>query len=182
MRTTSRTVVGRTKHATVVFTLTALVASYAALGLMILVDRGLLPGRSIPSQIGWDMEEASSLVLVLVLLATTFSMTRLTEGTAGVRALIARMTRWRVGWRWWLTVAAAVPAATVGLAVALGDHVVWPTPMTFVNPMNCKKTAYKGPRKSQARRCSGVRAWRIHFHCSFTDCPRLRPQAATPRR
>ena len=80
------------QHATVVFTLTALVASYAALGLMILVDRGLLPGRSIPSQIGWDMEEASSLVLVLVLLATTFSMTRLAEGTAGVRALIARMT------------------------------------------------------------------------------------------
>jgi membrane protease YdiL (CAAX protease family) len=120
------------QHATVVFTLTALVASYTALGVMILVDRGLLPGRSIPSLIGWDMEEASSLVLVLVLLATTFSITRLTEGTAGVRALIARMTRWRVGWRWWLTAVAAVPAATVGLAVALGDHVVSPTPMTLV--------------------------------------------------
>ncbi|KQV69596.1 hypothetical protein ASC64_07050 [Nocardioides sp. Root122] len=123
------------QHATIVFSLTALVASYTALGLMILVDRGVLPGRSIPSLIGWDMEEASSLVLVLVLVATTFSITRLAEGTAGVRALAARMTRWRLGWRWWLTGVAAVPAATVGLAVALGDHVVAPTPMTLLSEL-----------------------------------------------
>jgi membrane protease YdiL (CAAX protease family) len=123
------------QHATGVFTLTALVASYTALGLMILVDRAVLPGRSIPSRIGWDMEEASSLLLVLVLLATTISITRVTEGTAGLRALAGRMTRWRVGWRWWLTAVAAVPAATVGLAVALGDHVVAPTPRTLIGEL-----------------------------------------------
>ena len=38
------------RHATLVFALTALLTSYAAPGLMILVDRGHLPGGSIPSQ------------------------------------------------------------------------------------------------------------------------------------
>ena len=121
------------RHATVVFTLTALLTSYAALGLMILVDRGHLPGRSIPSRIGWDMEEASSLVLVLALLATTLAVTRVTEGAAGLKTLASRITRWRVGWRWWLTGVAAVPAVTVCLAVALGDEVVVPQPMTVLD-------------------------------------------------
>ena len=116
------------RHATVVFTLAALLTSYAALGLMILVDRGRLPGRSIPSRIGWDMEEASSLVLVLVLLATTITVTRLVEGVAGVRVLFARVTRWRVAWRWWLVAVAAIPAVTVALAATMGDDVVVPSP------------------------------------------------------
>ena len=123
------------RHATVVFTLTALLTSYTALGLMILVDRGYLPGRSLPSRIGSDMEEASSLLLVLVLLATTITVTRLVDGPAGVQALVARVTRWRVGWRWWLTAVVAMPAFTVGLAAVLGDEVVAPTPTVLVNEL-----------------------------------------------
>ena len=121
------------RHATAVFTLTALLASYAALGLMILVDRGHLPGRSIPSRIGSDMEEASSVVLVLVLLITTITVTRMVEGPAGVRMLRARVTRWRVAWRWWLVAVAAVPAVTVALAAALGDSVVAPSSSALVD-------------------------------------------------
>ncbi|HEY0643451.1 MAG TPA: CPBP family intramembrane glutamic endopeptidase [Nocardioides sp.] len=121
------------RHATAVFTLAALLASYAALGLMILVDRGHLPGRSIPSRIGWDMEEASSLVLVLVLLATTVTVTHVVEGPAGLNALASRITRWRVDWRWWLTGVAAVPAVTVGLAVVFGDELVAPRPMVLLD-------------------------------------------------
>lgn len=121
------------RHATAVFAVAALSASYAALGLMILVDRGHLPGRSIPSRIGWDMEEASSIILVLVLLATTITVTHVTEGAAGLKTLASRITRWRVDWRWWLTGVAAVPAFTVGFAVALGDEVVPPQPMTVLD-------------------------------------------------
>jgi len=123
------------RHATITFTVTALLTSYAALGLMILVDRGHLPGRSIPSWIGWDMEEASSLVLVLVLLATTITFTHMTEGTSGLKTLVDRIVRWRVGWRWWLTGVVAVPAVTVGLAVALGDDLVTPEPTTLINEL-----------------------------------------------
>ena len=123
------------RHATLTFAMSALLASYAALGLMILVDRGHLPGRSIPSRIGSDMEEVSSLVLVLVLLATTITVTRLVDGPAGVRALLSRATRWRAGWAWWLTAVAAVPAATVGLAAVLGDEVVAPTPAALVDEL-----------------------------------------------
>jgi membrane protease YdiL (CAAX protease family) len=123
------------RHATGLFTLAALLASYAALGLMILVDRGHLPGRSVPARIGSDMEQASSLVLVLVLLATTITVTRLVDGPAGVRALVARATRWRAGWTWWLTAVVAMPAVTVGLAAALGDEVVAPTPTALVDEL-----------------------------------------------
>ena len=123
------------RHAAGLFTLSALLASYAALGLMILVDRGHLPGRSVPPRIGSDMEEASSLVLVLVLLTTTITITRLVDGHAGVRALVSRVTRWRAGWRWWVAAVVAMPGVTVGLAAALGDEVIAPTPTALVDEL-----------------------------------------------
>lgn len=42
----------------------------------------------------------------------------LSEGWAGIRALLARVVRWRVGWRW-LAAAIGIPVAIVALAGAL---------------------------------------------------------------
>ncbi|MBP2324973.1 membrane protease YdiL (CAAX protease family) [Kibdelosporangium banguiense] len=40
-----------------------------------------------------------------------------TDGRAGYRELLARMTHWRVGWRWWV-VAIATPLAVLAVATA----------------------------------------------------------------
>ena len=49
-----------------------------------------------------------------------------TEGRAGYRALIARLTRWRVGWRWWV-VAVATPLAVLAVA-AVANVTIWDAP------------------------------------------------------
>jgi membrane protease YdiL (CAAX protease family) len=75
----------------------------------------------------------------------------LTDGRAGYRELLARLTRWRVGWGWWV-VAIATPLAVLAVA-ALANVTVWdaPTPdlgnlawaeiglvaaIRFVNPLD----------------------------------------------
>jgi membrane protease YdiL (CAAX protease family) len=52
----------------------------------------------------------------------------LTEGRPGYRELAARLTRWRVGWRWWV-IALTVPLAVLAVA-ALANVAIWgaPTP------------------------------------------------------
>jgi hypothetical protein len=46
-----------------------------------------------------------------------------TEGRAGYRDLFARLTRWRVGWCWWV-VAVATPLAVLAVA-ALANVTIW---------------------------------------------------------
>jgi membrane protease YdiL (CAAX protease family) len=50
----------------------------------------------------------------------------LTEGRAGYRDLLARLTRWRVGWRWWV-VALAAPLAVLAVA-AVANVTIWGAP------------------------------------------------------
>jgi membrane protease YdiL (CAAX protease family) len=50
----------------------------------------------------------------------------LTDGRAGYRDLLARLTRWRVGWRWWV-VALATPLAVLAVAV-LANVTIWGAP------------------------------------------------------
>ncbi|MFB4268837.1 type II CAAX prenyl endopeptidase Rce1 family protein [Nonomuraea sp. GTA35] len=52
-----------------------------------------------------------------------YVVTRVTEGKEGIRRWIGRMTKWRVGWIWYLVTALGVPAAIVvtGMAVSEGD-------------------------------------------------------------
>jgi CAAX protease family protein len=74
-----------------------------------------------------------------------------TDGRAGYRALIASLTRWRVGWRWWV-VAVTTPLAVLAVS-ALANVAIWdaPTPdlgnlawgeialffaLRFVNPLD----------------------------------------------
>jgi membrane protease YdiL (CAAX protease family) len=110
------------RHPVAAFLVLGLAASSATSTLMILVERGVLPGRALPSRLGSDMEEATSAVLVLVLAMTALLVTVLADGRPGVRSLLRRATRWRAGWTWWIVAVAALPATTVGLSLAMGDR------------------------------------------------------------
>ena len=46
-------------------------------------------------------------------------VTAMVEGRAGLRDLWIRVTRWRVGWRWWALVAGTLSLALVGVIVPL---------------------------------------------------------------
>jgi membrane protease YdiL (CAAX protease family) len=46
-------------------------------------------------------------------------VTALVDGRAGLRELWARVTRWRVGWRWWAVVAGTLSLVLVGVIVPL---------------------------------------------------------------
>jgi membrane protease YdiL (CAAX protease family) len=50
----------------------------------------------------------------------------LTDGRAGYRDLLARLTRWRVGWNWWL-VALGTPLAVLAVA-AVANVTFWDAP------------------------------------------------------
>ncbi|GAA2822835.1 CPBP family intramembrane glutamic endopeptidase [Nonomuraea rubra] len=52
-----------------------------------------------------------------------YVVTRITDGKAVIRQWIGRMTKWRVGWVWYVVTALGVPAAIIvtGVAVSEGD-------------------------------------------------------------
>jgi membrane protease YdiL (CAAX protease family) len=100
----------------------ALPLSYALCTLPALAEYGVIPGRDLPQRIGIDLEEAASFGIVAVLFATVLYVTAVTEGRDGLRTLLRRMTRWRVHPGWWVLAVGVLPAATVALAVVLGDR------------------------------------------------------------
>jgi membrane protease YdiL (CAAX protease family) len=55
------------------------------------------------------------------LLPATLYVTWPTDGRAGIKRLLSRMVRWRIGAGWWLSILVGLPALTVGLALLLGD-------------------------------------------------------------
>lgn len=82
---------------------------------------GLLPVRIDPQLVGFLNATA---ILAGPTLAA-FVMTRVTEGTPGVRRLLARLVLWRVGVRWYVVVLIGVPVimllGTMVYAVSLPD-------------------------------------------------------------
>ena len=114
-------------HPVWAFLLTGVGGAYAVLSVLALVARGYLPGRTLPSHVGLDMEEFSSLVLVLVLLASAVWSTHRTGGRPAVRELIGRAVRWQFPVRWLIVSALALPLTTVVLALVLGDELVLPS-------------------------------------------------------
>jgi membrane protease YdiL (CAAX protease family) len=59
-------------------------------------------------------------------LAAALVIIGLTDGRAGYRDLLARLTRWRVGWTWWV-VALGTPLAVLAVA-ALANVTFWDAP------------------------------------------------------
>jgi len=106
----------------IVFLLTAVPLSFAAMSVPLMAQYDVIPGKGLPPKIGLDMEETASLFLVITLFVTVLTITRLIDGPAGVRILFRRMTRWRVPVYWWMVAVLAMPLGTVALAAVFGDH------------------------------------------------------------
>ena len=116
-----------TRFPLAVFVTMAIGLSYPLMSLAIMAQYSVIPGKSLPSLIGLDMERAASVLLVASLIVATFLTTALHGGRPAVRVLLRRMLRWRVQLVWWLVAVVALPTTTVVLAVVLGDLVHLPS-------------------------------------------------------
>jgi uncharacterized protein len=90
---------------------------WPVMSLPALTDHGVLPGGQLPGEI-WILA-----AVVLVMLPAALSVTSVTEGRSGVRALLRRTFRWRFGVGWWAVVLLALPLTTLALGVATGRSV-----------------------------------------------------------
>ncbi len=111
-----------TRHPVSAFLGLAFAIAYPAMSLPILADHGVIPGGWLPQLPGLDTERIASVLLVFVaLVPAALATTWVAEGPTGVRALVRRMFRWRIGTGWWLLVLAGLPMLTLALALLLGD-------------------------------------------------------------
>jgi len=67
-------------------------------------------------QVGLSFRLGSSIGMIFGLVLPAFLVTAATSGKAGVRNLLGRVFRWRVGVRWYLTAILGLPAATLLVA------------------------------------------------------------------
>lgn len=116
------------KRPITLFLIIALGFVYLLMPLPIMAQYGIIPGASVPALFGMDMEEFSSLlILVPVLLLATVLVTALDGGRPALAALFRRVFKWRIGVVWALVAVAALPATTVALAIVMGDSLKPPT-------------------------------------------------------
>jgi membrane protease YdiL (CAAX protease family) len=88
-----------------------------------------------PFSISEGVSSGVRLLGVLMPATAALILTALSGGRSGLRALLARLTIWRVGWRWWAAAALVQPLLLVGCALAYnafgGRQVLAPAgPMT----------------------------------------------------
>jgi hypothetical protein len=88
--------------------------SWLLFAIPVLAFHGVIPGASLPVEI---FALASTL---LILLPMALWVTSITDGRPGVRALFARVFRWRFGIGWWLVVLFGLPAIALGLGLIFG--------------------------------------------------------------
>jgi uncharacterized protein len=86
-----------------------------------LAYHGVIPGGGLADALHIAPDELAGGAILLALLPAALFVTWATSGTAGIRALLRRCLRWRVGIGWWLTVLLGLPILTVGLALLVGD-------------------------------------------------------------
>lgn len=103
-------------HLLLTFLLLAYALSWAC-WLPVAVSGGIVrPGQGIPTHFPGLLGPMLAAIIV----------TALTEGRVGLQDLLARMARWRVGWRWWLL---AIGSPLLFYAVALASATAtdgWP--------------------------------------------------------
>ena len=109
------------RHPLTAFLILGFGLAYPAMAVPILAARGIIPGSSLPGALHIAPDELAGVLLTLVgLFPAAMIVTWAIDGRAGVRRLVSRMLRWRVGVGWWLLVLAGLPALTVGFALLLG--------------------------------------------------------------
>ena len=96
------------------FLVLALGFGWPVMSMAPLTDHGVVPDGGLPGEV-WIFA-----VLVLVMLPAALWVTSVTDGRSGVRALLRRTFRWRIGLAWWAVVLFAIPLTTLALGVATG--------------------------------------------------------------
>ena len=96
--------------------------AYPLMAMPVLAVRGVMPGGGLVARLPVPPDELAGLLLAVgALLPAGMYVTWAAEGRAGVRRLLSRMVRWRVGVGWWLAVLIGLPVLTVGIALLRGD-------------------------------------------------------------
>jgi uncharacterized protein len=88
--------------------------SWLLFAIPVLAFYGLIPGADLPVEV---FALASTL---LIMLPTALWVTSITDGRAGLRALLARVFRWRFGIGWWLVVLFGLPVIALALGLIFG--------------------------------------------------------------
>jgi membrane protease YdiL (CAAX protease family) len=102
-----------------VFLVLVLVPGWTILAVPVLAARGLLPGGRLP------VEPFALVVTLLVMLPAALWVTAVVDGRPGVRDLLGRVVRWRIGPGWWAAVLLALPVTAVIVGLALdGERTV----------------------------------------------------------
>src|SRR5215218_5272117 len=99
------------------FLVIALGLSWLILTIPVLAFYHVIPGANLPVEV---FALASTL---LVLLPTALWVTSITDGRSGVRALFARVFRWRFGIGWWVLILFGLPVIALLLGVIFGGTV-----------------------------------------------------------
>ncbi len=92
----------------------ALGLSWLVLSVPVLAFHGLIPGADLP------IEVFALAATLLVLLPLALWVTAVTDGRDGVRALLRRVFRWRIGVGWWVVVLFGLPVTALLLGVIFG--------------------------------------------------------------
>jgi uncharacterized protein len=121
------------RHPLTAFLILGLGLAYPAMAVPILAARGIIPGGSLPGVLHIVPDELAGLLLTLVgLLPAAMIVTWAADGRAGVRRLLGRMRRWRVGVGWWLLVLAGLPLLTIAIGLLLGDSLATIDPVRLM--------------------------------------------------
>ena len=109
-------------------------------------------------------------------LLAAFIVTAWTRGGAGVRELLSRMTRWRIGWEW-LAVAAFSPAALFG-AMVLVMHLL----EIVARPVRSPPRA-GGDKPKTGRKSRFLSRNKADFGLpNATNCSTISPEKCSPPR
>ncbi len=96
--------------------------AYPLMAVVVLAVRGVIPGGGLVARLPVPPDQLAGLLLTVgALLPASLYVTWAVDGRAGLRRLLSRMVRWRVGVGWWIAVLIGLPALTVGIALLLGD-------------------------------------------------------------
>ncbi|MFI6829976.1 CPBP family intramembrane glutamic endopeptidase [Kribbella sp. NPDC050241] len=110
------------RHPVTAFLTLAFAIAYPVMSLPVLAAHGVIADGWMPAVPGVGAERIASVLLVFVaLVPAALWTTWATDGPAGVRVLVGRMFRWRIGSGWWLVILAGLPTLTVALALLSGD-------------------------------------------------------------
>ena len=86
-----------------------------------LAYHGAIPGGGLADALHIAPDELTGFLAIVSFFPAALYVTWAVDGRPGIKALLSRMTRWRVSIHWWAAVLFALPLVTIGSAMLLGD-------------------------------------------------------------